>query len=69
MELDNLGVGLNEFKRMNSADRDTLLYANIQEIKSKFKDYRLTKKIQYWWLSILTIIVFTIAGLRKYLPI
>ena len=63
MEKNGLEIGLEEFKKMNSADRDTLLYANIQEIKSRFRDYRVNKKIQYVWLACLTIFI----GLKKYI--
>lgn len=62
---NGLDIGLGEFKRMKSLDRDTLIYHNIISIRAKMGDYRFHKKIQYTWLSILTAIVVAILGLRK----
>jgi len=52
---NNLDIGLTEFKRMKSIDRDTLIYNNLVHIREKTTDYKFHKKIQYVWLFILTI--------------
>ena len=57
-----LDIGLSEFKRMKSLDRDTLMYNNIKHIVKKIDDYKLHKKVQYIWLIGLTIFV----GIKKY---
>ena len=62
---DGLEVGITEFKRMKSIDRDILMYNNLIHIRKKLGDYKLHKKIQYVWLTLLTIFV----GLKKYLGI
>jgi len=54
---NNLEVGLAEFKRMRSLDRDVLMYNNLIHIRKKIGDYKLNKKIQYVWLFLLTIFV------------
>lgn len=59
---NNLEVGLAEFKRMRSLDRDVLMYNNLVHIRKKIGDYKLHKKIQYVWLIGLTIFV----GLKKF---
>ena len=60
---NNLDIGLNEFKRMNSMDRDVLIYNNLINIRTKIGDYKFNKKIQYIWLSVLTIAF----GFRKFI--
>lgn len=62
---NNLEVGLAEFKRMRSLDRDVLMYNNLVHIRKKISDYKLHKKVQYVWLTILTIFV----GLKKFIGI
>jgi len=57
MASNGLEVGLIEFKRMKSIDRDVLMYNNLIHIRKKIGDYRLHKKIQYVWLFLLTIFV------------
>ena len=62
--VDNgLEVGLNEFKRMKSIDRDVLMYNNLIHIRKKFGDYKLHKKVQYIWLVCLTAFV----GMKQFL--
>lgn len=66
---NGLDIGLEEFKKMKSMDRDILIYNNLVHIRKKFTDYKFHRKIQYVWLSILTAIVLTAFGLRKFLPL
>ena len=62
--VDNgLEVGLNEFKRMKSLDRDTLMYNNLNHIRKNMSDYKLHKKVQYVWLVCLTAFV----GMKQFL--
>jgi len=61
MANNGLEVGLKEFKRMKSIDRDVMMYNNLIHIRKKIEDYRFHKKIQYVWLSLLTILL----GIRK----
>jgi len=53
--MDSLDIGLDEFKRMKSMDRDTLIYNNLVSIRSNLGDYKFHRKIQYVWLFVLTI--------------
>ena len=62
---NGLEVGVNEFKRMKSIDRDVMMYNNIIHIRKKVCSYRFHKKITYCWLVLLTIFV----GAKKYLGI
>lgn len=57
----NLNIGLDEFKRMKSKDRDILIYNNLVHIRKKVGDYHFNKKIQYVWLFVLTVFV----GIKK----
>ena len=58
-----LDIGLEEFKKMRSLDRDILMYNNLIHIRKKIGDYKLNKKIQYVWLALLTIFV----GVKKFI--
>ena len=60
---NGLEVGLNEFKRMKSLDRDTLMYNNLNHIRKNMSDYKLHKKVQYVWLVCLTAFV----GMKQFL--
>ena len=63
MGTKGLEVGLGEFKRMKSIDRDVLMYTNLIHIRKKICDYKVHKKIQYIWLICLTIFV----GAKKFI--
>ena len=63
MTNNGLDIGLAEFKRMKSLDRDILFYNNLVHIRHKLGDYKFHKKIQYVWLIILTIAF----GFRRFL--
>ena len=60
--MNGLDIGLEEFKKMRSLDRDELMYKNLVHIRSKMGDYKFHKKTQYIWLFLLTIFV----GLKKF---
>ena len=60
---NNVDIGLTEFKRMNSIDRDILMYNNLVHIRKRVGDYQLHKKIQYIWLVVLAIFV----GLKRFI--
>ncbi|MEK0335814.1 MAG: hypothetical protein QQN41_00055 [Nitrosopumilus sp.] len=59
---NNLDIGLNEFKRMKSLDRDVLMYNNLIHIRSRIGDYKFHKKVFYVWLTALSIFV----GLKRF---
>ena len=62
---NGLDIGLKEFKRMKGIDRDIIMYNNLKHIRKRIDDYKLHKKIQYWWLVLLTIFV----GIKKFIGI
>lgn len=62
---NGLDIGLDEFKKMKSIDRDVLIYNNLVHIRKKFVDYKFHRKIQYVWLFVMTMAL----GLRKFLPL
>ena len=61
--MESLNIGLEEFKRMRSIDRDVLIYNNLIYIRKSMGDYKFHKKISYVWLSVITIFI----GLKKYI--
>ncbi len=63
MANNGLDIGLKEFKRMKSLDRDVLMYNNLTHIRKRLGDYKLNKKIQYVWLTLLTIFV----GIKRFI--
>ena len=65
--MGNSGLDISEeqFKKMKSMDRDLIMFKNVTHIRKQFKDYSFHRKIQYVWLSILTIAV----GLKRFMGI
>ena len=61
--MGNNGLDITEeqFMKMCMKERDLVMFKNITEIRRKFKDYSLHRKIQYLWLIVLTIF----GGLKK----
>ena len=62
---EGLDIPEGQFLKMSSKERDLILFRNVTHNRKKFKDYSFNKKINYVWLSILTILV----GGRKWIPI
>ena len=71
---NGLDIGLDEFKRMRSLDRDVSIYRNLRglnkkmedyqsQIEKKVTDYKFHRKIQYVWLIGLTIFM----GVKKFI--
>lgn len=61
--MNSLDITLNQFKKMKAIDRDEIIYQNLVHIRKKVGDYKLHKKIQYVWLSVLTVFV----GIKKFI--
>ena len=58
--MNGLDISLEQFKKMNSLDRDILIYKNVVANRtSKFQQY-----IIFIWLFLLTCAM----GLRQFLP-
>ena len=58
-----LDITEEQFMKMNSKERDLIMFKNVIHIRKRFKDYSFHKKINYVWLVILTIAL----GCKKYL--
>jgi len=61
---DGLDISEEQFMRMNSKERDLTMFRNMTHIRKQFKDYGFHKKVQYVWLSVLTIGLGILAGVR-----
>jgi len=64
MDTEGLNVGLEEFKRMKSIDRDVLIYKNVIANRQIKHNSRLHYKVQYCWLFGLTM---ALVG-RQFIP-
>lgn len=64
--INNSGLDITEeqFMKLSSAERDIMIFRNLVHIRKQFKDYDLTKKIQYVWLTILTAILLALLGIK-----
>lgn len=62
---NGLDITEDQFKKMNSLDRDLVMFKNVTHIRKQFKDYSFHRKIQYVWLSLLTSIIGIALGFRK----
>ncbi len=65
MTNNGLNITEDQFKKMNSLDRDLVMFRNVTHIRKQFKDYSFHRKIQYVWLSLLTSIAGLAFGFRK----
>ncbi len=61
--MNGLDIDFEQFKRMNSKDRDELIYKNLVHIRTNGKSSKLNTTLQYAWLFTLTIAL----GFKKYL--
>ncbi len=52
--MNNLDIDLDQFKKMKALDRDVIIYQNLVHFRGKMGEYKVNKKIQYVWLSLLT---------------
>ena len=44
--------------------KDIIMFRNLIHIRKQFKNYKVTKKIQYVWLSALTILGGALLGIK-----
>lgn len=61
---DGLDISEEQFMRMGSKERDLMMFRNVTCIRKQFKDYSFHRKIQYVWLSVLTVGLGILAGVR-----
>ena len=62
---NGLDIAEEQFMKMNSKERDIIIFRNLVHIRKQFREFDVVKKIQYGWLMALTAAL----GFRKYLPI
>ena len=55
MTQNGLDITEEQFLKMDSKERDLIMFRNVTHIRKKFKDYSFHRKIQYVWLAVLTI--------------
>ena len=65
MTSNGLDITEEQFMRMDSKERDLMMFRNLTHIRKKFKDYSFHRKINYVWLFALSMAI----GLRKYIPL
>jgi len=61
---NGLDITEEQFMEMKTKEQNLILFRNIVYIRKQFKDYKVNKKIQYAWLSVLTILSGAIIGIR-----
>lgn len=59
---NGLDINESEFLKMNTKSRDLLIFRNTVVIRRQQGQYKLHKKLQYYWLGGLTAIIMTILG-------
>lgn len=73
--VEGLDVTVDEFKKLPITQRHIVLYKNVSETRKsidllhiellgKVTEYRFHRKVQYWWLGVLTTVVLAITGLK-----
>ena len=61
---NGLNITEEQFMSMSSKERDLIMFKNMVCIRKHFKDYKFHKKIQYVWLSTLTLLNGTYLGFK-----
>ncbi len=55
MANNGLDISEEQFMKINQKEQNLILFRNVTYIRKKFKDYSFHRKIQYVWLSFLTV--------------
>jgi len=53
--MNGLDITEQQFLKMDSKERDLMMFRNVTHIRKQFKDYSFHRKIQYTWLFVLTV--------------
>ena len=61
---NNLDIEEEQFIKMSSKDRDVMMVRNVIQIRKQLKDYKITKKIQYTWLMVLSTVAAGLTGIK-----
>ena len=51
---EGLDVGLEQFSKMSSKDRDSVMFENIRHLRGKVKSDQTERKIHRYWLIAIT---------------
>jgi len=60
---NGLDITEEQFMKMNSKERDLIMFRNVTYIRKKFKDYSFHRKVQYVWLFALSVAL----GLKRFI--
>ena len=64
MASNGLDISEEQFMKMSMKQRDLTMFRNMTHIRKQFKDYSFHKKVQYAWLSGLSVLVGVVAGIK-----
>jgi len=65
MSSNGLDITEEQFMKMSSVERDLIMFRNVTHIRKKFKDYSFHRKIQYVWLSVLSLVLIG----KRFIPL
>lgn len=54
---EGLNVGLEDFKKMKVRDQNVIIFQNISHIRGNVRNDKLNRKIQYFWLVGLSVLM------------
>jgi len=60
---NGLDITEGQFMELKTKEQNLMLFKNLVHIRKQFKDYKFHKKIQYVWLSALSIFV----GIKRFI--
>lgn len=64
---NGLDISEAQFMKMKTKEQNLMLFRNLVHIRKQLKDYKIHKKIQYVWLSVLTAVAATLLGLNNWI--
>jgi len=62
--MNGLDISETEFLEMKPISRELTMFRNVVVIRKQQTTYRFHRKIQYYWLSAITLVIATIVGVR-----
>jgi len=61
---NGLDISEDQFMSLPTKEQNLMLFKNVVYIRKQFKDYKVTKRIQYAWLIALTAVNAAFLGIR-----
>ena len=62
---NGLNIDSSNFEEMTQSQKLNVLFQNTEHMKKSLKGWRLQLKVQWWWLSGLTVLILGLLGIKS----